>query len=76
VSNYTYQHDPRISGADFEDEDDYDYSLVYPDMDEYCPECKEVLSYVLRDGVYGQMCNHCGWPHNKEKKEEAEQGHE
>lgn len=22
MSNYTYQHDPRISGADFEDDDD------------------------------------------------------
>jgi hypothetical protein len=41
----------------------------YPDNDQYCPECHEVLGYVLRDGAYVQMCNHCGWPRNKAKEE-------
>jgi hypothetical protein len=60
-------------GYDFDgDPDDYDYSLCYPDTDQYCPECHEVMGYVVRDGVYGLMCNHCGWPRNKAQEAEGE----
>ena len=52
----------------FGDPDEVDYSLCYPDDAQYCPECYEVLGYVLRGGVYEQMCNHCGWPRNKQEE--------
>jgi hypothetical protein len=42
MSNYTYQHDPRISGADFE-------SDFIMDSEEECPACG---SYFVEEGYY------------------------
>jgi hypothetical protein len=44
--NYTYQHDPRISGADFEDDDDYDQE------GDDCSKCGAIL------GSFGR-CFYC-----------------
>lgn len=75
--NYTYQHDLRISGADFDDDTELDYCEdcpnsdgtpcyecipVYPDNDTYCPKCKQVLGSLLDDnGFTYDICNHCGY---------------
>ena len=56
MSNYTYQHDPRISGADFEDDDN-----EVPDL---CPKHGTEMKYD--EGQDGYWCQEClewymGW---------------
>jgi hypothetical protein len=47
MSNYTYQHDPRISGADFEDNEK-------PDL---CPKCGTEMDY--HEDEDGHWCAEC-----------------
>lgn len=69
------KYDPRISGEDFDFDDELDYcedcpnsdgtpcyecTPAYPDLDRYCPKCGDVMTGNF-DGMGTDLCNHCGY---------------